>query len=128
MIRKDSQYTRFFTQEMRRLTTTGNIDFLKKRYLASVQSCKPPLKEKPLGYEKLSFLFSILLFGCIVSILVVLLECMIQHMKMKRERKADEKKISFLERQFGEYLEGLSDQETENILGRLNQKLIKSDF
>ena len=129
MMKKGSQYTRFFTQEMRRLTTTGNIDFLKKRYLAaSFQSCKPSLKDKPLGYEKLSLLFAILMFGCIVSILVVLLECMIQHKKMKREFKADGKEISLMERRFGEYLEGLSDQETENILGRLNQRHIKKSF
>ena len=125
MIRKDSQYTRFFTQEMRRLTTTGNIDFLKKRYLASVQSCKPPLKEKPLGYEKLSLLFAILMFGFIVSILIVILECMIQNKEVKRELKADEKEISFFERQFEEYLMGLSHEESENILGRLIQRHIK---
>ena len=125
MISKGSQYTRFFTQEMRRLTTTGNIDFLKRRFYASGQSCKPPLKEKPLGYEKLSLLFAILLFGCIVSILVVLLEYTIQHKKKKLEPKAEEKEISLMERQFGEYLMRLADQETENILGRLNQKLIK---
>ena len=125
IMKKGSQYTRFFTQEMRRLTTTGNIDFLKKRYYAPVQSCKSLLKEKSLGYEKLSFLFAILLFGCIVSILFVVLEYMIQSKKMKGKLKANEKEISFLERKFGEYLEGLSDEETENILSRLNQRHFK---
>ena len=125
MMRKGSQYTRFFTREMRRLTTTGNIDFLKKRYYAPVQSCKPLLKEKSLGYEKLSLLFAIFLFGCIMSILLVILEYMIQWKKMKGELKADEKEISFLERQFGVYLQGLSHEETENVLGRLIQKHIK---
>ena len=127
IMKKGSQYTRFFTQEMRRLTTTGNIDFLKKRFLASGQSCKPSLKEKPLGYEKLSFLFATLLFGYIVSILVVLLEYLIHLKKKKQDLKAEEKVISLMERQFGEYLEGLSDQETANILGRLHQKKINKD-
>ena len=126
MMRKGSQYTRFFTREMRRLTTTGNIDAIKKMFLASVQSCKPPLKaEKSLGYEKLSLLFAIFLFGCVMSILLVILEYMIQWKKMKGELKADEKEISFLERQFGVYLQGLSHEETENVLGRLIQKHIK---
>ena len=125
-MRKGSQYTRFFTREMRRLTTTGNIDAIKKRFLASVQSCKPPLKaEKSLGYEKLSLLFAIFLFGCIMSILLVILEYMIQWKKMKGELKSDEKEILFLERQFGLYLQGLSHEETENVLGRLIQKHIK---
>ena len=93
MMKKDSQYKRFFSQEMRRLTTTGNIDFLNKRYFASVQSGKPPLKEKPLGYEKLSLLFAILMFGFIVSILIVILECMINDKDLKQELGADEKEI-----------------------------------
>lgn len=47
---------------------------------------------------------------------------------MKQELGADEKEISFLERQFVEYLEGLSHEENENILGRLNQRHIKKSF
>ena len=78
LMKKGSQFTRLFSKEMKKLETTGNLDLLKKRYSGS-QACKPPLREKPLGYEKLSLLFAILMFGFIVSILIVILECMINN-------------------------------------------------
>ena len=124
MMKKGSQFTRIFTHEMKKLQTTGNLDLLKNRY-SGTQACMQRLKEKSLGYEKLSLLFAIFLFGCIMSILLVILEYMIQWKKKKGELKADEKEISFLERQFGVYLQGLSHEETENVLGRLIQKHIK---
>ena len=124
-MKKASQYTRFFTQEMRKLDTTGNLDFLRKRIYGS-HTCKQPLKEKPLGYEKLSFLFVILIFGSVMSILVVLLEYMTQTKKKTQEFSSKNKEI---EEKIGEYLEvqGLPNQQTENILGRLFQKHIKKD-
>ena len=124
-MKKDSQYTRFFTQEMRRIATTGNLDFLRKRYSGS-QTCKPPFKEKPLGYEKLSFLFVMLIFGCIMSILIVFLEYMTQTKKKKQVLISKDKEI---ENKIEEYLElqGLANKVTENVLGRLLQKYIKRD-
>ena len=123
MMKKGSQYTRFFTQEMRNLETTGNLDLLRKRY-ASSEACKPPWKEKPLGYEKLSFLFVMLIFGCIMSILVVFLEYMIQTKRKKEELTSKDKEI---EEKIREYLEvqRLSNKETENVLCRLFQEYIK---
>ena len=125
MMKKGSQYTRFFTQEMKKLEVTGNLNVLRKRYL-EIQKCNPLLKEKPLGYEKLSFLFVMLIFGCIMSILVVLIECMTQTKKNKQEFSNKGKEI---EEKIGEYLEvqGLPNQEAENILGRLFQKYFKKN-
>ena len=77
--------------------------------------------EKPLGYEKLSFLFVILTLGYIVSILVLLLE------KKKQKITTKHKKISLIEEKIGEYLDdlGLSNQETENVFKGLNKKCYK---
>ena len=77
---------------MRKMETTGNLDFLRKKYSGS-QTCKPPMKEKPLGYEKLSFLFVMLIFGCIMSILVVFLEYMTLTKKKKQELSSKDKEI-----------------------------------
>ena len=126
MMKKGSQFTRFFTQEMRKLEGTGILDLLRRRYLGSME-CKLPLMEKPLGYEKLSFLFVMLIFGCIISIIVVLLEFMNQTKKNKQELTCKDKEMSLIEEKMGEYLDGLSNQETENILDRLNQKHVKID-
>ena len=120
MMKKGSQFTRIFSQEIRKLRTTGNLDLLRKRYMGS-QACKPPLKEKPLGYEKLSFLFVMLIFGCIMSILVVLYEYMTQTKKKEQEITKKGKEVEEI---FGEILEvqGLPNQETKNVLVSLLQK------
>ena len=116
MIKKGSQFTRIFRQEIRRLTTTGIIDLLRKRYSGSL-SCKPLLQEKPLGYEKLSFLFVMLIFGCMVSIFVFFFERMTQTKKKDLAYKV--KEMSLMEEKMGDYLKGLSNQENRKCLGRL---------
>ena len=118
MMKKGSQFTRLFSQEMRRLDTTGNLDLLRKRY-SGHQTCKPPINEKPLGYEKLFFLFIVLILVCIMSILVVSFEYTTQTKKKKQEITDKDMEISLIEEKFGKRLEGLSNQETENILSRL---------
>ena len=116
MIKKGSQFTRIFRQEIRRLTTTGIIDLLRKRYSGSL-SCKPLLQEKPLGYEKLSFLFVMLIFGCMASIFVFFFERMTQTKKKELAYKV--KEMSLMEEKMGDYLKGLSNQENRKCLGRL---------
>ena len=124
-MKKGSQLTRIFTRELMKLTTTGNIDLLRQRYLGT-QTCKQLLMEKPLGYEKLSFLFVLLIFGWIISILIVLFEYMTQTKKKDHEVTKKGKEV---EKIIGEILEaqGLSNQETKNVLGRLLQKCIEKE-
>ena len=117
MMKKGSQFTRFFSQEMRKLETTGNLDLLRRRYTGSKTCSKPPLKEKPLGYEKLSFLFVMLIFGCMVSIFVFFFERMTQ--TKKKELAYNVKEMSLMEEKMGDYLKGLSNQENRKCLGRL---------
>ena len=125
MMKKGSQYTRFFTQEMKKFETTGNLDLVRRRYSGS-RECKLALMEKPLGYEKLSFLFVMLIFGFIMSIVVVSLEYITQSKENKQDVIYKDKEISLVAK-MGEYLEGLSEQETENILDRLNKKHIRKN-
>ena len=111
---------------MIRLESTGNLDLLMKRYAGGSQECKQLLKEKPLGYEKLSFLFVMLIFGCIMSIIVVFIEYMTQ---TKKKKQGFSNKGKEIEEKIGDYLEvqGLPNQEAENILGRLFQKYFKKN-
>ena len=118
MMKKGSQFTRFFVHEMKKLESTGILDILRKRY-SGIQACKQPLKVKPMGFEKLSFLFSMLIIGFITSILVVLIEYMTKTKKKKQEITNKDEEITLIKQKMGEYLEGLSYQETENILGTL---------
>ena len=72
-----------------------------------------------MGFEKLSFLFSMLIIGFITSILVVLFEYMTISKKKKQELINKDEEMTLIKQKMGEYLEGLSYQETENILGTL---------
>ena len=123
MMKKGSQFTRIFTHEIKKLQTTGNLDLLKNRY-SGTQACTQPLKEKSLGYEKLSFLFVMLIFGCIMSILVVFIEYVTKTKKNNQEFTSKGKEI---EEKICEYLEvqALPNQETENILAKLFQKYFR---
>ena len=118
MMKKGSQFTRFFSQEIRKLEATGNLDLLRKRYLGS-QECKPLLKEEQLGYEKLSFLFVMLILGCSIGILVLSFEYMTKKKKTKQELSCKDEKISLREKRIRKNLEGLSQKETEKIFGRI---------
>ena len=70
-----------------------------------------------------------LILGCIMSILVALFEYTTQTTKKKKQEITDkDMEISLIEEKFGKRLEGLSLQETENILSRLIQKYIKRDI
>ena len=122
-MKKGSQLTRLFSTEMMKLRTNGTIYLLRKRY-SGTQACRQGLKEKPLGYEKLSFLFVMLFFGCIMSILVVLFEYIIQTKNKDYEITRKGKEV---EEMIGEILEvqGLPNQETQNILARLFQKYFR---
>ena len=125
IMKKGSQFTRIFAQEIRRLETTGNNDLIKKRYSGS-KECKAPLKEKPLGFEKSSFLFVMLMIGSILSILVLLLEYTNQKKRKTQEMSTPDIKTSLIVENFYEYMDGfsLTNQETENILRSLYKKHI----
>ena len=125
MMKKGSQFTRIFTHEIKKLQTTGNLDLLKNRY-SGTQACMQRLNEKSLGYEKLSFLFVMLIFGSIMSILVVLFEYISQTKNKEQDFTKKGKEVEVI---FGEILEvqGLPNQETKNVLGRLLQKCIEKE-
>ena len=95
-----------------------NNDLIKKRYSGS-KDCRAPLKEKPLGFEKLSSLFVLIMIGSILSILVLLLEYVNQRKKKKQEITAK------VVQKIHEYIDGfgLSKMEIENILKNLYQNL-----
>ena len=108
---------------MRKMETTGNLDFLRKRYSGS-KTCKQPVNEKPLGFEKLSFLFFMLIIGCMMSIFVVFFEYITQTKKKKQEITNEE--VMVIQGKIAEYLEGLTYQDTKNILdGLFLQKITK---
>ena len=111
---------------MKKLESTGHLDVLRKRFVRS-QACKQLVKEKPLGFEKLSFLFFMLIVGCIMSIFVLFFEYMTRGKKKPQTITNKDEELSLIKQKVGEYLEGLPYQDTENILDTLFLQYVKME-
>ena len=111
---------------MKKLESTGHLDVLRKRFVRS-QACKQLVKEKPLGFEKLSFLFFMLIVGCIMSIFVLFFEYMTRGKKKPQTSTNKDEELSLIKQKVGEYLEGLPYQDTENILDTLFLQYVKME-
>ena len=78
-MKKDSLLTPFFAHGIRRMTETGIINIQKKRHMAAEPNCKPVReKGRPLGMEKFASLFAFYIVGCIISLIVLVVENIFQ--------------------------------------------------
>ena len=78
-MRKNSLLTPFFAHSIRRMTETGIINIQKKRHMAAEPNCKPVReKGRPLGMEKFASLFAFYIVGCIISLIVLVMENIFQ--------------------------------------------------
>ena len=101
---------------------TGNLETLMKRYSSSTKCKIPSTKISALGFEKLTFLFIILIIGMILSVIAILFE-----LKFKSNQKNDgqeevessSKEIEKLEEITRRLLEGPLQEKTEKCLKRL---------
>ena len=75
-MRKNSQYTKFFSKVIYDIMRTGQWNLFQNRYSNSIISCKSSsdLAIKPIGYEKSAFIFVILISGITSSLIIILLE------------------------------------------------------
>ena len=75
IINKKSQYTKIFSQAILDMKDNGRLDiFHGRRSSQNGQLCDLDEEGKKLGFEKLIFLFVVLLSGILMSIFVVLFE------------------------------------------------------
>ena len=75
-MRKNSQYTKFFSTVIYDIIRTGQWNLMKNRYSVATTSCKSSsdLEIEPIGFEKLAFIFVILVSGIIFSLAIILME------------------------------------------------------
>ena len=79
---KNSPLTPFFAHGIRKLTESGIMNIHAKRNLISEPNCKPlQTKGRPLGLEKLAFLFAFYAIGCIISLIILVVENIVKHSK-----------------------------------------------
>ena len=79
---KNSPLTPFFAHGIRKMTEAGIINIHAQRNLISEPNCKPlQTKGRPLGLEKLAFLFAFYATGCIISLIILVMENIVKHSK-----------------------------------------------
>ena len=123
ILKKHSEFTRFFRSAIIRLRTTGQLDVLMKRKLGLGRSCNHPTNENPIGYEKSIVLFTLLISGIILSLIFVLCEYIAQHyVAVKQESTlVENQETTIMDEKIEYILNGLSDTEKENIYKKLLQ-------
>ena len=96
-MQKNSAYTKYFNHVLKDIRQNGQLDILKKRYtIAPKTYCKNlPKTNLALGYEKLTFLFVILIIGTVLSFFIFMLE-----FKMKYEKK---KELGYFSEEIDDY-------------------------
>ena len=92
---KNSPLTPFFAHGVRKMTESGIMNIHAKRNLISEPNCKPAqTKGRPLGLEKLAFLFAFYAIGCIISLIILMVEIIVKSSKpISQEKLPDESMI-----------------------------------
>ena len=91
---KNSPLTPFFAHGIRKMTEAGIINIHAQRNLISEPNCKPPqTKGRPLGLEKLAFLFAFYAIGCITSLIILVVENIVKHSKSISQKESPDESM-----------------------------------
>ena len=103
------------------LKTKGTIDILMKKYSNSTKCNIQSTKISALGFEKLTFLFIILITGVILSLIAIVFELKSEpdQRNGQEELKSSSKEIDKLEKIARRLLEGPLQENTEKCLKRI---------
>ena len=72
---KNYQLTTFFANEIIKMNERGITSILKRRHFVPEPNCKPQYaKGQPLGMDKFASLFVFYSIGCIISLIILLME------------------------------------------------------
>ena len=129
IMNKKSQFTKFFGQAILDMKDTGRLDiYLQEKSINRHKSCNlPDLYQKhALGYEKLTFLFVVLVSGIFTSLFIVLFESLAKMYLEELEEEFEAYEINPVDDHIEEFLEGLSADEIEIVFQRVAQKRVKT--
>ena len=103
------------------LKTKGTIDILMKKYSNSTKCNIQSTKISALGFEKLTFLFIILITGIILSLIAIVFELKSKpdQRNEQEELKSSSREIDKLEKIARRLLEGPLQENTEKCLKRI---------
>ena len=84
-MKKQSPLTPFIAHGIRKMAESGITNLHTKRHIASEPNCKPlQSKGRPLGLEKLVFLFTFYIIGCVVSLITLVIESIYKSFSCKK--------------------------------------------
>ena len=94
-MKKQSPFTPFIAHGIRKMAESGITNLHTKRYIASEPNCKPlKSKGRPLGLEKLAFLFIFYAIGCFISLIILVVENIVKRSKpISQKESPDESMI-----------------------------------
>ena len=123
-MKKNSYFTEYFNNVLEELKETGQLDILEKRYdrhTASAKCNTLSMKIPALGFEKLNFLFAILIIGSVVSVFIFLFEFKMQSKARKLEigNHSESEEMEELENLTRKLLEGSLKEKTGKFLKML---------
>ena len=128
-MKKNSMFTTFFSNAVLELKENGQFIILQndnERSQAPSNCQTLPLFtniKAASGFEKLAFLFVILIIGILLSFLVVMVEKMKSSMKMITDNEKRSKKIALIEVSLRKTLDELLAEEKEKCLINLLEEL-----
>ena len=74
-VAKNSPFTKFFSHGLKKLEEAGITDKLTKKYIPSKPNCKTHRKKvSPLNMEKFASLFLFYTIGCVLSLILLVME------------------------------------------------------
>ena len=83
---KQSPLTPFIAHGIRKMAESGITNIHTKRHIVSKPNCKPlQSKGRPLGLEKLAFLFTFYIIGCVVSLITLVMENIYKSFSCKKK-------------------------------------------
>ena len=131
-MQKNSPLTPFFAHAIRKLRESGITDRISKRHIPPEPNCKPlQAKGQPLGMEKFASLFAFYCIGCIISLIILVMENVLKPSKTQKlqnqlANKAGKKEaINKASSIINELVVCSNDQEVHSILFDMHELLKK---
>ena len=126
-MQKNSHLTPFLAHAIRKLRELGITDRISKRYIPPEPICKPlQAKGQPLGMEKFASLFAFYSIGCIISLILLVMENVLKPSKTLQNQltnKADQKEA--INKAMQELGACSNDQRVHSILFDIDELLKK---
>ena len=93
-MKKQSPLTPFIAHGIRKMAESGITNLHTKRHIVSEPNCKPlQSKGRPLGLEKLAFLFTFYIIGCVISLITLVIENIYKPFSFRKKQSHEKEEL-----------------------------------